>query len=143
VTLKPEIVERIEAKCVRAGVSTSRMAETLIEEGLRSLRRRETPWEARLGVTASQVAALCRALGVRRLALFGSALTDQFGGESDIDLLVEFGPGVVKTLLDRGRAQMEFEALFGRKVDLADLRLIDNPIRKNEIMGRQQEIYAA
>ena len=49
----------------------------------------------------------------------------------------------VRTLFDRGKVQIEFECLFGRKVDLAELRLIDNPIRKSEILAHQQEIYAA
>jgi hypothetical protein len=38
---------------------------------------------------------------------------------------------------------MEFESLFGRKVDLAELRLIRNPERKREILAKQMEIYAA
>jgi len=87
------------------------------------------------------VTALCRALGLKRLALFGSALTERFGAESDVDLLVEFKPGVVKTLLDRGRVQMEFEKLFKRRVDLVELRFIANPIRRQVIMKEQLELY--
>jgi uncharacterized protein len=98
---------------------------------------------ARLGVDADQIASLCRSLGVSRLALFGSVLTDRFRAESDIDLLVEFVPDAVTTLLDRGRIQMEFEELFGRKVDLAELRLIENPIRRREISAHHVEIYAS
>jgi predicted nucleotidyltransferase len=142
-TLKPEVVASIEKRAAGAGISTSRLVETMIEEGLRSAHRKRSLWQARLGVDAEQIKALCRALGVSRLALFGSALTDRFRAESDVDLLVEFMPGVVTTLLDRGRIQMEFEKLFGRKVDLAELRLIDNPIRRREISATQKEIYAA
>jgi uncharacterized protein len=142
-TLKPKLVAAIEKRASASGISASRLVENLIEEGLRSAGQKRDLWQARLGVDAEQIKALCRGLGVSRLALFGSALTDRFRAESDVDLLVEFVPGAVTTLLDRGRIQMEFEKLFGRKVDLAELRLIDNPIRRREISANQKEIYAA
>jgi len=94
-------------------------------------------------VDAERIAAFCRDLGVRRLALFSSVLTDRFGDDSDVDLLVEFMPGTVTTLLDRGRIQMEFEELFGRKIDLAELSLISNTIRRREILAQKLEIYVA
>ena len=142
-TLKPQLVAQLNEQAAQSGVSASRMVETLLEAGLRDHARRQDLWEARLGVDAGQVAALCRSLGLKRLALFGSALTDAFGPDSDVDLLAEFKPGVVRTLLDRGRIQMEFEKLFGRKVDLAELRLIDHPIRRRAIQAQQRVIYAA
>lgn len=40
-----------------------------------------------------EVAAFCRRHGIRRLAVFGSALRDDFGPHSDIDVLVEFESG--------------------------------------------------
>jgi len=99
-------------------------------------------WESRLGIEAGDLTALCRKLGVRRLSLFGSVLTDRFGLDSDVDLLVEFRPGAVETLLDRGQVQMEFETFIGRKVDLAELRLIDQPMRRQEIQSSALEIFA-
>jgi len=142
-TLKPKLVAAIEKQAARAGISASRLVENLIEEGLRPGGQKPGLWQARLGVDANQISSLCLSLGVRRLALFGSVLTDYFSAESDIDLLVEFVPDAVTTLLDRGRIQMEFEELFGRKVDLAELRLIENPIRRREILAHHVEIYAA
>jgi uncharacterized protein len=115
----------------------------LTEEAFTSEMQKHGVWQACLGVDADQISSLCHSLGVKRLALFGSVLTDRFGSESDIDLLVEFVPGAVGTLLDRGRIQMDFEELFGRKVDLAELRLINNPIRRREILAHHMEIYAA
>ena len=142
-TLKPQLVAQLNERAAQGGVSASRLVETLLEAGLRDRARPQDLWEARLGVDAEQVAALCRSLGLKRLALFGSALTDAFGPDSDVDLLAEFKPGVVRTLLDRGRIQMEFEKLFGRKVDLAELRLIGHPIRRRGIQDQQRVIYAA
>jgi predicted nucleotidyltransferase len=106
------------------------------------LKENPDTWETRLGIDTDRLATLCCALGVRRLALFGSVLTDRFGPESDVDLLVEFKVGAIETLLDRGRAQMEFEALFGRTVDLTELRLVDHPTRYKEIESSAVEIFA-
>ena len=49
--------------------------------------------------------------GIRRIALFGSALREDFGPSSDIDLLVEFPPGYTPGLLHL--AHMELELQFG------------------------------
>ena len=43
-------------------------------------------------VSHDRLAAVCRANGIRRLAIFGSALREDFGPDSDIDVLVEFEP---------------------------------------------------
>ena len=129
-TLKPELAARLERQAIREGLSTSRLAEGLLTQAIDQRRQEIGLWQARLGVPQASVAALCRALGVRRLALFGSVRTDRFGPGSDVELLVEFKRGVVRTLLDRGRIQMEFEALFNRPVDLVELRHIDNPLKR-------------
>lgn len=141
-TLKPALVDRLERRAAVDGVSASRLAETLLELGLGAAARAPQAWEARLGVESERVIALARALGLKRLALFGSALTDRFGPDSDVDLLVEFKPGAVRSLLDRGRIQMALERFFGRRVDLTELRLVGNPHRRREIAARQLEVYA-
>jgi hypothetical protein len=46
----------------------------------------------RITIDREQIAEFCRRNGVRRLALFGSVLRDDFGPESDLDVLVEFEP---------------------------------------------------
>ena len=45
-------------------------------------------------IPVERITAFCRENGIRRLALFGSILRDDFGPDSDIDVLVEFHPGV-------------------------------------------------
>ena len=62
------------------------------------------------------LAELCRRHGIRRLALFGSALHDALRPDSDIDLLVEFAPGQTPGLL--GIAAIELERLVDGRVDL-------------------------
>jgi predicted nucleotidyltransferase len=65
-----------------------------------------------------QVAEFCRKHGIRRLSLFGSALTDRFGPDSDVDLLVEFEPGAVVGYLALAAMEIELSQLVRRKVDL-------------------------
>lgn len=64
------------------------------------------------------LAVFCRANGVRRLGLFGSALRGQLRPDSDIDLLVEFEPGRSPGLLRLAGLELELETLVGRAVDL-------------------------
>ena len=58
-----------------------------------------------------------RALGVRRIALFGSVGRDEAGPDSDVDLLVEFAPGRKSYDNFLGAAEL-LEALLGRRVEL-------------------------
>jgi predicted nucleotidyltransferase len=61
----------------------------------------------------------CRRNHIRRLAVFGSALRNDFRPDSDIDLLVEFEPDHTPSLLQMARLERELSALFGgRKIDL-------------------------
>ena len=60
---------------------------------------------------------LCRRHGIRRLALFGSILRDDFGPESDVDVLVQFEPGS-RVGLRLFTVERELSDLLGRKVDL-------------------------
>lgn len=61
----------------------------------------------------------CRRHHIRRLALFGSILREDFRGESDVDVLVEFEPGHVPGFIRLAGMELELKGLFGgRKVDL-------------------------
>lgn len=74
---------------------------------------------AQVHVDRERLAAFCRQHHLRRLALFGSALREDFGPDSDVDLLVEFEPEHVPGLLGIARLERELSAIFGgRKVDL-------------------------
>ena len=63
------------------------------------------------------IAEFCRRHGVKRFSLFGSILRDDFGPDSDIDVLVEFQPGT-RVGLRFFSIERELSALLGRKVDL-------------------------
>ncbi len=55
---------------------------------------------------------------MRKLSLFGSVLTERFRPDSDIDVLVEFEPGHVPSLLGIAGMEIELADLLGQKVDL-------------------------
>lgn len=65
----------------------------------------------------SWITEFCRRHHVRRFALFGSVLREDFGPDSDIDVLVEFEPGKVPGLAFF-EMQDELTERFGRQVDL-------------------------
>ena len=72
-----------------------------------------------ISVPKTALATFCQTHGIKRLAIFGSALREDFGPESDIDVLVEFEPGRIPGLLGIAGMELELSALFtGRKVDL-------------------------
>jgi predicted nucleotidyltransferase len=90
------------------------------------------------------LAALCRDYHVRRLSLFGSAARNTSGPESDIDLLVEFEPGLAPSLAGFSRLRERLVGLFGtEKIDLATPSILRNPYRRKTIVPDLQELYAA
>jgi len=88
----------------------------------------------------------CRRWKITELALFGSALRDDFKPDSDIDVLATFAPDAAWSLLDHAKMQDELRATLGRDVDLISRRGIErsrNPIRRKAILESAQVIYAA
>src|SRR5689334_17000706 len=80
----------------------------------------------------------CRDWRVKELAIFGSALRDDFRPESDLDLLVTFEDGASWDLLDLLHMQDEASTLLGRPVDLVSKRGVEegaNEIIRSEVLG--------
>ena len=99
-----------------------------------------------IAVDKKKVAAFCHKYRIRRLALFGSALRADFRPDSDVDVLVEFSADAQHSLITLSRMEDELRHIFGREVDLVDQVAIEpsrNYIRRKEILGSLQTIYAA
>jgi len=99
-----------------------------------------------LPITNEQLREFCRRWKVAQLAAFGSALRDDFGPGSDLDLLVTFLPEAEWSLIDSIQMEGELSELVGRPVDLVSRRAIErsrNPIRRQAILGSAKTIYAA
>ena len=90
-----------------------------------------------------QIRNLCRRHHVKRLDIFGSAVTGDFRrDESDIDFLVEFDDSPEGQRFEtRFQLNKELEALFGRSVDLVDDSAIQNPYFRDEVDQTREPIY--
>jgi predicted nucleotidyltransferase len=83
---------------------------------------------------------------IAELALFGSVLRDDFGADSDVDLLVTFEQGEQWRLADLSAIQEELRQLFGRHVDLVERRAVEqNPnwVVRRDILESAQRLRVA
>jgi predicted nucleotidyltransferase len=88
------------------------------------------------------VADFCRRNHIRRLSLFGSAIHEDFTAGSDVDLLVEFDPDHLPTLLDVAGMEAELSDLLGgRKVDLRTYQDLSRYFR-DEVVAGSVVVYA-
>lgn len=93
-----------------------------------------------LQVSRDEIEELCRRCGIRRLAVFGSALRPDFRKDSDVDVLVEFEPGRTPgfAFFD---IQDELSGLFGRKVDLNTPGFLNERIRER-VQAEAEVLFA-
>ena len=101
---------------------------------------------ARINSQRDEIAAFCKRWQVTELALFGSVLRDDFGPESDVDVLARFEEEARHTLFDLDRMEEELTTVFGRKVDLVSWQGVEqsqNYIRRKAILQSTETIYAA
>jgi predicted nucleotidyltransferase len=99
-----------------------------------------------LDLPTSQIKELCDRWQITEFALFGSVLRDDFKPTSDIDVLITFAPNARKGLLTLARIKHELEELFGREVDIATRKSIEqsrNTSRSQTILRSAQVIYVA
>lgn len=92
-------------------------------------------------IPQDRIAAFCRANGIRKLAFFGSILRDDFRPDSDIDVLIEFQPGVHVGLAFI-RIQDELSAILGHKVDLNTPAFLSKYFR-DEVLREAEVQYVA
>ena len=91
-----------------------------------------------------QIETFCQRWQVLELAVFGSALRDDFGPESDVDILVNFSPDADWGLLDHVQMTMDLKAIFKKEVDLITHRGLErssNWLRRAEILKTAELIY--
>ena len=101
---------------------------------------------AHIDIPSDEIAAFCRRWQITELALFGSVLRDDFGPDSDVDVLVSFGESARHTLFDLDDMEHDLKEIFGRKVDLVSRRGVEaspNHLRRNSILKSAQVIYGS
>jgi len=94
-----------------------------------------------IDIDTGRIAAFCRERGIRSLRLFGSILRDDFGPDSDIDVLVEFAPDRVPGLAFF-QIQEELAGLLGRKVDLHTPGFL-SPYFRQQVLDEAEVLYDA
>jgi hypothetical protein len=95
----------------------------------------------RLTIDRERIAQFCRRHHIRRLALFGSALREDFGPDSDVDVLVEFEPGHIPGLAFF-TMQEELSRLVGRPVDLNTAGFLSRYFRQ-AVLNEAEPLYVA
>jgi hypothetical protein len=93
-------------------------------------------------VDGAALAKLCRRYSVKELSPFGSAVRGEVRAESDVDIMVEFEPGVRVGLIKFESLAEELEALAGRRVDLVTRRGL-KPWVRPAVLKDARVIYAA
>ncbi len=88
-----------------------------------------------------KIAQFCRENHIKKMSLFGSALSDQFTSESDVDMLVEFDPDHIPGLITLAGMEIELGEILGRKVDLRTAQDL-SPHFRQEVMDSAVVQYA-
>ena len=89
------------------------------------------------------IAEFCRRHHIRRLSLFGSILRQDFGRDSDIDVLVEFEAGRVPGLLGMAGLEIELSDILGRKADLRTPAELSRHFREDVLKEAEAQYVAA
>ena len=85
----------------------------------------------------------CKRWSITEFAVFGSVLREDFGPESDIDVLVSIDPRARIGLFELIDMKLELEKMFKRPVDLVEKEGLRNPYRRQEILRTAQVVYAS
>ena len=96
---------------------------------------------AQIVVDKDKLAGFCRRRHIRRLALFGSVVRDDFGPESDVDVLVEFAPGHTPGLAIVDVEEELSDLLGGRRVDLVNPKYLNRRL-KARVLAEAEVQYA-
>ena len=95
----------------------------------------------KIDIPTEKITQFCRKNHIRKLALFGSVLREDFGPESDIDVLIEFEP---ETHVGLGffTLEQELAEIFGRKVDLNTPGFLSKNFRA-QVVAEAKAVYDA
>ena len=99
-----------------------------------------------LAIDRQAIEEFCGRRSITEFALFGSVVRDDFGPESDLDVLVTFAPEARISLFDLVRMEDELTGLLGRKVDLVTKEAVlrsHNRVRRKAILESAEVLYGA
>ena len=94
-----------------------------------------------LPIDQMAIEAFARKWHLREISLFGSVLRNDFGAQSDIDVLVSFRDGFTLTFESYVDMCDELSTLFGgREIDLVESRRLTDPYRRHEILRTREAV---
>ncbi len=93
-------------------------------------------------ISQNKLAEFCRKNRIRKLSVFGSAIRDQLGPDSDIDLLVEFEKDHTPGLFSIIRMEMELAEILGRKVDVRTAEDLSRYFRDEVVQNARLQYQA-
>jgi len=102
--------------------------------------------QPQISIDQTKLATFCEKWKITELSLFGSVLREDFGPDSDVDVLVTFDAKAERTFWDFLDAQTELAEILGRRIDLVEKRAVErsrNPIRRRAILSDAQVYYVA
>ncbi len=99
---------------------------------------------SKIKVPKEKIGDFCRQHGIRKLAFFGSILRNDFGPDSDVDVLVEFEPGAAVSFFKLYDLEQELSGILGgRKVDLNTPRSLSKYFRDEVLAEAEVEFVQA
>ena len=98
--------------------------------------------KSKIGIPEDKIAGFCRRYHVRKLALFGSVLREDFRPDSDVDVLIEFEPNAQIGFIAMSRMQRELSNLLQHPVDLVPQEGLKPQIRE-AVLCSAEVVYAA
>lgn len=96
--------------------------------------------QVQIDLAIGQIRAYCQLQEIQSLSLFGSVLREDFSPESDVDMLVEYSPDAMITLLDMAQQEIDLSAIIGRKVDLRTANEL-SPYFRQDVIEMAMLIY--
>lgn len=94
----------------------------------------------RIAIPQAELADLCRRHHIRKLSLFGSVLREDFGSDSDIDVLLEYEPDI-PVGFRIFEIEAELSALMGgRRIDIVNAKFL-NPRLRDRILSTAEVEY--
>ena len=97
-------------------------------------------------VPKERIADFCRRHRIRSFAFFGSVLRDEFGLDSDVDVMVEFEQGAEPGLMKLVDIENELSQILGREAELVERKSVEeseNYIRRSHVLQSAETVYVA
>jgi len=97
---------------------------------------------ARIEIPKQQLAEFCHRRQIRQLSLFGSVLRDDFGPDSDVDVLVEFEPEAVVGYFGLAEMEIELSEILGREIDIRTPAEL-SPYFRDDVLATAETQYVS